>query len=74
MLTRKHLTRAVQLMHDYGELRAGTLEHEAADFAGPSYEPYVPLARNSSQTDDAQRHSISFHHDEKSGRLIFVQR
>lgn len=75
MLTRRHLTKAAQLMHDYGELYTGSLEHNAAGFTGPSSDPYVPLeAQSSREHEPASGTTVFFMYEETTGRLIFSRR
>ncbi len=75
MLTRKHLVQAAQLMHDYGELHAGALDHDASALVGPSSEPYVPLrARGGRDVEAACTSAVAVAYDDATGRLTFTRR
>ena len=76
LLTRKHLVQAGQLMHDYGEVTAGALDHDAGALVGPSSDPYVPMRARASQQHDGGACSsrISFSYNEATGDLVFTQR
>ncbi len=59
-------------MHDYGELYAGSLDHNAAGLTGPSAEPYVPMdARGKASGEAPAEGTIFFRYEEETGRVHF---
>ena len=75
MLTRRQLVKAGRLMEAHGELRAGPLEHEAANLVGPSSRPYwsgqrcaAPADVAAAAADDGPEFSSQY--DRATGRLI----
>lgn len=75
MLTWDELVEAGRLMQDYGELRPGFVDHDAANSSGPSAYPYTPGMPPPSPPESYQAIEgdsyFSFEYDAVSGEVRF---